>query len=111
MEKTIFIEFLPSVTRYINSLKKKKLDQCFLRLLGFFNITGAVSRLYPPTPPFSLKKKTKKKQKKKKKKKKKKNKKKPKKKTKKKQLDLPIANKIHLICPRDAGTRPGRHVK
>ena len=62
----------------------------------FFYITGADSRLYPPTPPFSLKKKTKKKQNKKKQK---------------KQLDLPIANKIHLICPRDAGTWPGRHVK
>ena len=61
----------------------------------FFYITGAVSRLYPPTPPFSLKKKTKKNQKK----------------TKKKQLDLPIANKMHLICPRDAGIWPGRHVK
>ena len=106
MEKTIFIEFLLSETRYINSLKKKKLDQCFLRLLGFFfYITGAVSRLYPPTPPFSLKKKPQKNQKK--------TKKKPKKKTKKKQLDLPIANKMHLIRlgPRDAGIWPGRHVK
>ena len=37
-------------------------------------------------------------------------KKKNKKKNKKNQLDLPIANKIHLICPRDAGTWPGRHV-
>lgn len=61
----------------------------------FFYIKGAVSRLYPPTPPFSLKKKPKKNQNKKQK----------------KQLDLPIANKIHLICPRDAGTWPGRHVK
>ena len=55
----------------------------------FFYITGAVSRLHSPLPPFPLKKKN----------------------NSKKQLDLSIANKMHLICPRDAGIWPGRHVK